>query len=324
MPWRNLRVLLTVIAFVVACKGNDKTAPVVPDRAKASAARVSSSEVPAPSASAAPSAEPAPAPVTARPFMWRVKKGEHVSWLFGTIHVGADAETQLNPVVWKHFAEAKAFAMECDASSVSPMEVAKLAMLPDGQTLDQKLSPASWKKLQELLGSGLVGLSLNHYRPWFAAALAEQKLAPAGTPMDLVFQKKAMSAKKQMLYFETVNEQIDMLDRAMTVEVLEDTLKEWDKAGRMMKGMIDAYVKGDVGEMEKLAFDPEDVKKHARMYELTLTKRNENWLPKLEKLCDAGDAFVAVGAGHLLGDKGLVAQLAKRGYEVERANASEP
>src|SRR3546814_16457452 len=44
--------------------------------------------------------------------------------------------------------------------------------------------------------------------------------------------------------------------------------------------------------------------------------RNARWLPVLERLLREGDCFVAVGAIHLTGDHGLLAQLSRRGFTV--------
>jgi uncharacterized protein YbaP (TraB family) len=46
--------------------------------------------------------------------------------------------------------------------------------------------------------------------------------------------------------------------------------------------------------------------------------RNADWIPKLEKILAQGDVFIAVGADHLSGPKGVVALLQKRGYKLTR------
>lgn len=47
-------------------------------------------------------------------------------------------------------------------------------------------------------------------------------------------------------------------------------------------------------------------------------RRNADWIPKLDKIFAAGNAFIAVGADHLSGPRGLVALLEKRGYKLTR------
>ena len=53
------------------------------------------------------------------------------------------------------------------------------------------------------------------------------------------------------------------------------------------------------------------------MQEALVDKRNADWLPKIENLIKARSSFVAVGGGHLGGDKGLISLLRERGYKVE-------
>jgi uncharacterized protein YbaP (TraB family) len=47
-------------------------------------------------------------------------------------------------------------------------------------------------------------------------------------------------------------------------------------------------------------------------------QRNSDWIPKLEKLFEKGDVFVAVGADHLSGERGVVSLLTKRGFTIKR------
>ena len=51
--------------------------------------------------------------------------------------------------------------------------------------------------------------------------------------------------------------------------------------------------------------------------DLLLYNRNRNWVKKLETLLPMEKLVIAVGAGHLPGDKGLINLLRKAGYKVE-------
>jgi uncharacterized protein YbaP (TraB family) len=53
-------------------------------------------------------------------------------------------------------------------------------------------------------------------------------------------------------------------------------------------------------------------------YQTVLYARNARWLPELERLMGEGNAFVAVGAAHLLGERGLLREFVQRGYTVTR------
>ena len=51
--------------------------------------------------------------------------------------------------------------------------------------------------------------------------------------------------------------------------------------------------------------------------EKMLDNRNLNWIPKLEDWMSKKSLFVAVGAGHLAGENGVIHLLRNKGYKVE-------
>ena len=50
--------------------------------------------------------------------------------------------------------------------------------------------------------------------------------------------------------------------------------------------------------------------------DILLDKRNINWVGQLKKIMKKESVVVAVGAGHLVGEKGLIELLRKEGYTV--------
>jgi hypothetical protein len=50
---------------------------------------------------------------------------------------------------------------------------------------------------------------------------------------------------------------------------------------------------------------------------LLLNDRNKKWVKKLNTIMKKESVFVAVGAGHLVGDHGLISLLRKQGYKVQ-------
>ncbi len=75
--------------------------------------------------------------------------------------------------------------------------------------------------------------------------------------------------------------------------------------------MLDAYRTGNTEVMTALLVTPRTAK-------TLLWERNRTWMLKLEQYLPRGGAFVAVGLGQLLGDRGLPALFANAGYTVER------
>ena len=74
-----------------------------------------------------------------------------------------------------------------------------------------------------------------------------------------------------------------------------------------------AYKNQQMAPMEKL-FAKSDLTGYE---DLLLNRRNANWVNQLKSIMKAKSVFVAVGAGHLLGEKGLINLLRKEGYKVE-------
>jgi uncharacterized protein YbaP (TraB family) len=48
-----------------------------------------------------------------------------------------------------------------------------------------------------------------------------------------------------------------------------------------------------------------------------LDDRNKNWVNQLKDILKKENVFIAVGCGHLVGDKGLISLLKKEGYTVK-------
>ncbi len=74
-----------------------------------------------------------------------------------------------------------------------------------------------------------------------------------------------------------------------------------------------------IGTMQSLASEPLLASQpSSKEYTKTLLDaRNKLWLPRIEKMMTAKPTFFAVGAGHLVGDNGVIMLLRKQGYTVE-------
>jgi len=87
------------------------------------------------------------------------------------------------------------------------------------------------------------------------------------------------------------------------------------KASKDYEEMASAYRNQELDKLEKLINKEE----HGiqQFTDILLYKRNDNWVKKMDGIFSSGPAVIAVGAGHLPGEKGVINLLRKAGYKVE-------
>ncbi len=81
--------------------------------------------------------------------------------------------------------------------------------------------------------------------------------------------------------------------------------------------LLTAYLDQNLKELEMLVEKEEGFDK---MEAKLLTDRNDRWIKKMEEQLTKNATFFAVGAMHLVGEKGLIEQLQAAGYSVEAVN----
>ncbi|MGE8427135.1 MAG: TraB/GumN family protein [Sphingobacterium sp.] len=76
-----------------------------------------------------------------------------------------------------------------------------------------------------------------------------------------------------------------------------------------------AYKTESLAELTKLLQDPTWMTVEQK--EKLLIRRNLNWSNLIPPMIIEQSCFIAVGAGHLAGDKGLITLLREKGFKVE-------
>jgi uncharacterized protein YbaP (TraB family) len=255
----------------------------------------------------------------ARPLLWAIEKDGRTSYLFGTMHVGVDAETDLPPAVWDAFRRSSCFVMEADQGAVDPRALLAMATLPKGESLEHMVKPETWAKLVSDLDGKLPPGVLARSKPWFITIVYLQQELPKGPAMDGVFQAKARAAGKRIDYLEDWREAMTAFASVTTQEDLDDLVLKRDESEAETEELVQAYRSGDETQVRK-AIDAinADTPNSAAKLKALLEDRNAAWQPRLIKSAAKGGCFVAVGAGHLVGPGNLRDLLAKAGYRVRR------
>ncbi|MFT3925239.1 MAG: TraB/GumN family protein [Myxococcales bacterium] len=178
-------------------------------------------------------------------------------------------------------------------------------------------------------------LFMEHLKPWLPAvtlglldlegALHELKPDATNHMMDLEVMAVARAERKQLLFLETIDEQLAMFDQVPLDEQIGELRRTLSEGSSLQgKSMLRAFADGDEAALTESLFEPDQVAQAPGFFDVVLNQRNARWLPVLEREIARGQAFVAVGAAHLLGDRGILAQLRQRGYVVTRVGLPTP
>jgi uncharacterized protein YbaP (TraB family) len=131
------------------------------------------------------------------------------------------------------------------------------------------------------------------------------------------------AAGKTMRALETPEQQLGFLSglsQELQREMLREAIAEADQAVSMITVMSQAWERGDDAALALVVID-ETRTQYPELYQTLFVDRNNAWMTVLEsELRGSGVDFVAVGAGHIIGEDGLAAQFRARGYTVERLN----
>jgi uncharacterized protein YbaP (TraB family) len=199
--------------------------------------------------------------------------------------------------------------------------VLQQAMLPPEQSLRTMLGEDQWRKLVDAAGKTMPAPALERVQPWFAGVLVSLGDLVSTDPsqvMDMQIFQRASTAGKRVVFLEEAGEQLKILSETGDLDALKEMLGELDEVHRKRQDMLAAYGRGDFEALSASTLDPEEMREHPELYEKLLFQRNHAWMKALQPLLAEGGAFVAVGAGHFVGEQGLLSLLRTAGFEIRR------
>jgi uncharacterized protein YbaP (TraB family) len=181
--------------------------------------------------------------------------------------------------------------------------------------------------VRETSGLGFPVELLVKQKPWFLAmtlvALESLKLGfDPNLGIDQYFLSKA-EGRKKILELESLDYQLDLLsgfsDKDQELLLLY-TLKDLSILEQELETLTKAWTTGDTKAMESiLTRSISEDKRLAPFFEKVIYERNRKMGLKIEDFLRTGEThFIIVGAGHLVGDRGIIEILKGKGYLVEQ------
>lgn len=270
------------------------------------------------------------------------KDAKNASYIIGTYHLADASFTEKIPELQTALAETEQVYGEVNMENMmQPASIQKMTaamMLPEGQTLKTVLTPEQFGKVsafaKELMGVGLdndmVFSQLGKMSP---KALATQFtlllfIKNSATPfnpangLDNFFQMQAKQNNKPIGGLETIDFQIETLYKSTPIERQVEELiclvdnKEYNLM--MVQEISKAFYAQDLQAIEKAADEKlnNSCDSTPEEEETLIYGRNDNWMKLMPAIMAEKPTFFAVGALHLVGERGMLAQLQKAGYTV--------
>lgn len=263
-------------------------------------------------------------------FLWKVQSKTSAVYLLGSIHFFKKEVYPLDKRIENAFDKSDILVVEANIDDVSHIDLQKLiegSLYPDNETLKGHVSKATYELVMKEIGElGIPTEFINKEKPWFLAlTLTSLELMKLGFDptygIDMHFLSKA--GKKKVLELESVDYQINLLSKFSDSDqemFLLYTLKDLNTMGHQVDELTRAWTYGDTKSMESIMIKGAVAdKKMNSIYEKLIYERNRNMVSKIEEfLRTKGTYFVVVGAGHLVGKKGIIEMLRGKGYPVEQ------
>jgi uncharacterized protein YbaP (TraB family) len=262
------------------------------------------------------------------------RRGTPPSYLFGTIHMSDRRVTVLSEPVRQAIGSARVVALELPPDSAADVaEATQRAMdliRAGGRDLMRMVSPDDWLVISRAFHEAGIDPYRARFMPPVLMAVTltispcERRLRNAGRIiLDHVIRDTARASDVEVVGLETAEEQIT----ALTAQPTDDQLRMLIEAARARPF---ADLRADMSIRLWLERRPSYLRALAeistsptasadRTFMRTLfDQRNAVMRNRSLPLLREGNAFIAVGAGHLSGRNGLVELYRRAGYRVTR------
>jgi hypothetical protein len=261
--------------------------------------------------------------------LWQISGNglQRPSYLYGTIHMICSDDAQLSDSLKAAIAKSDEVYFEVDMDNLFEMlGVMRKMKMRNDTTLADLLDRPDYEKVKKYFEDNETLLPfavLETYKPLLAASMLMEGSTQCESPeaMEEVIMKEAKGNGKRIRGLETMAYQMSIFDtipykvQAMElVKYVDDADKNDSSEDKEYDKLMQAYKDQDLSQLEELTKTTD--LGIANFTDILLYNRNKNWVEKLKTIMPDHSVVVAVGAGHLPGEKGVINLLRKAGYKV--------
>ncbi|KQN72697.1 TraB/GumN family protein [Devosia sp. Leaf64] len=267
--------------------------------------------------------------VAAAPALWKISDENSSIWIFGSIHAlptGTDWRTKKFDSL---FEAADRIYFETDVSADALPNTFVLAMTNgfanDGRLLSERVDAEVMADLRSLAEQYRLPIpTLLAMRPWMAAnTLGTAATEEAGFVRENGVEMTLLREipRERWSFLETIEQQINVVaggSEAEQLKMLTATLSEIPTLGLKMDKMLASWLEGSADQLASL-FLP-DVEAYSEAFvDRMIIQRNRNWTVQIKSMLASDEnAFLVVGAGHMVGEDSVITMLENAGFSSER------
>ena len=267
-----------------------------------------------------------------RALFWQVQSDTATVYLLGSIHYADESFYPLREAIERAFFASDHLVVEINIDEAKAARYRELirdkGSFQGEKTIRDEISSETYRQLELRLDRlGLPMQMVHKQKPGvMVLTLTAVQVMDLGFMPDLgidaYFIRGASQANKNIIELETVDEQLDVFLNITDGDLLlREALLSLHEAESMMMDMMICWKRGDEACLEGILFEDalSNYPSFVSIYDILFFRRNEDMASDIKTfLGSEGTYFVVIGAGHLVGDKGIPSLLKDAGYQVRR------
>lgn len=260
--------------------------------------------------------------------LWKVQKpGAKPSYVFGTVHLSDKRLARLPGAVRKAISRSKSLALEMAIAEDSARKYLAATILEEGMSLRQMAGEELSARAAELMAKrGTPPETTARMKPWAVMQELIQPENKSGDILDRVIYLEALRRGKPVYSLERIEEQtaaFDAMPLNAQIGLLKGTIENQPKIPQLIEKLLTAYGARDLAELWEADLDfmrarRNETRDTDAFVEKVLDERSARMAERMLSHLKQDRVFVAVGAAHLYGGKGVLGLLRKKGYSVTR------
>ncbi len=246
---------------------------------------------------------------------------KHPVYIFGTIHVFPASKFFIHDIVLDKLRKSEKLVLEIDLSDANLMLEIIPFMAMQGKTLSDLVTLEEFELLNRFYTDSLempFGFMVKIKPLLVSSMMIPYMIGEQIVSYEDYLKNKAKSLGIPVGGLETIEEQIGYIDRISLKDqarLLVEQVRDIVKTRSTLKEMFGLYLLNDAQVLYD--FVTEHSAEIREFSQYLLAERNQNWISQIIKLGSEQPTFVAIGAGHLGGERGVINLLKQAGYMVE-------